>query len=348
MAIRPTADEPIHPWRTFLTRWLRPALQLVSLLLFVGLLWYGGAETWRQILDSDYRLLLVAFLWTGLSNMVSAYRLQVVGEALAGRRIAPWSRFFQVNMTARALGLVLPRGVSILGGKTVGLRALGIPLGRAILTVVVDNLLDVLLLVAWVTPGLLFLRQLVSPLSFGLLSAAFLAILAIGLWWGAAGDRWQWPLRWLKDRPRLASRLPLEAAWEAGEGLTQPVILRAYGLTLVLNLMLALQYYWIAAAIHLPHPAALFLAAFPLTQLSLIAAVAPGGLGLFDLSWYGLLLLGGMPEPAATTFVIAQRAAIFVFVLLWAGIGALVGLKKGTEGNSGKRRGTQEVGKPAD
>jgi uncharacterized membrane protein YbhN (UPF0104 family) len=99
---------------------------------------------------------------------------------------------------------------------------------------------------------------------------------------------------------------------------------QAYALTVLLNLLLGLQYYWIAAAIRLPQPAVLFLAAFPLTQLSLIVAIAPGGLGIFDLSWYGLLLLAGVTDSAATTFVIAQRAAMFVFVLLWAGISALL------------------------
>jgi uncharacterized membrane protein YbhN (UPF0104 family) len=144
------------------------------------------------------------------------------------------------------------------------------------------------------------------------------------LWWGAAHTRWQQSLHWLRRWPRLTARLPLDAAWEAGETVTRPAVVQAYALTVLLNLLLGLQYYWIAAAIRLPQPAVLFLAAFPLTQLSLIVAIAPGGLGIFDLSWYGLLLLAGVTDSAATTFVIAQRAAMFVFVLLWAGISALL------------------------
>jgi uncharacterized membrane protein YbhN (UPF0104 family) len=331
MAGHPAADGDEQPRHTFLRGWLRPLLQLFSLLLFAGLLWYGGAETWRQILESDYRLMLVAFLWLGVVTMVSAYRLQVVAEAVAGDGGGVgWSRYFYVNVTARALGLVLPRGVSILGGKTVGLRALGIPMGRAVVIVLLDNLLDVALLAALVGPGLLYLRGNVSAWGFWLLSAAIVVVLGGLMWWGAAQGRWQRPLGWLRRWPRLAAVLPVEAAWEAGERLTRPAVLRAYGLTVVLNWLLGVQYYWIAAAIRWPQPAALFLAAFPLTQLSLIVAIAPGGLGIFDLSWYGLLLLGGAAETAATTFVIAQRAAIFVFILLWAGISALlVGSRRG-------------------
>lgn len=331
MAVHPAAGGRERTWQTVLKRWLRPALQLLSLLLFVALLWYGGTEVWRQILDSDYRLLLVAFVWTGVANMVSAYRLQIVSEALSrsGRdEPAGWSRYFHLNMTARALGLFLPRGVSIFGGKTVGLRALGISVRRAVLVVLLDNLLDVLLLAALVVPGLLYLRSLVSSVWFWLLAAGAVLLLGGVIGWLTAQRRWQRPLGWLRRWPWLAARLPLEVAWEAGEMVKGTAVWRAYALTVLLNLLLGLQYYWIAAAIRLPQPAVLFLAAFPLTQLSLIVAIAPGGLGIFDLSWYGLLLVGGMADSAATTFVIAQRAAIFVFVLLWAGISALLSMRR--------------------
>jgi uncharacterized membrane protein YbhN (UPF0104 family) len=58
-------------------------------------------------------------------------------------------------------------------------------------------------------------------------------------------------------------------------------------------------------------------------------AVTPGGLGLFDAGWYGVLLLGGVPNQEALTFVIAQRAYIFIFVLVWAGFSVLLSLASG-------------------
>ncbi|MCB9445410.1 MAG: flippase-like domain-containing protein [Ardenticatenaceae bacterium] len=78
----------------------------------------------------------------------------------------------------------------------------------------------------------------------------------------------------------------------------------------------------IGAPVTLP----LLLASYPLVQLSLIVAIAPGGLGIFDAGWLGLLRLGGISEAAALAFVVAQRAFVFVFVLVWAGFSALLSL----------------------
>ena len=63
--------------------------------------------------------------------------------------------------------------------------------------------------------------------------------------------------------------------------------------------------------------------------MSLIIAIAPGGLGIFDLGWLGLLQLGGLSQSDAITFVVAQRAYIFVFVLVWAAFSALLSLTEG-------------------
>jgi uncharacterized membrane protein YbhN (UPF0104 family) len=100
--------------------------------------------------------------------------------------------------------------------------------------------------------------------------------------------------------------------------------MQVWGLTVTLNGALALRFYYIAQAISLPEGPALFIAAFPMTQLSLVF----GGLGIYDASWYGVLLLAGMGEQAALTFVIAQRAYIFLFILFWTGVSFLLSLTK--------------------
>lgn len=107
--------------------------------------------------------------------------------------------------------------------------------------------------------------------------------------------------------------------------------LQALGLSVLLNGAIAACFYYIAQAVGLAYPWPLFAAGFPATQLSLVLAVTPGGLGLFDAGWYGVLLLGGVPHQDALTFVIAQRAYVFIFVLIWAGFGTLLSLA--TESN---------------
>lgn len=99
---------------------------------------------------------------------------------------------------------------------------------------------------------------------------------------------------------------------------------KAYGITALLNGALILSFYFIAQAVGVKIGVVPFIVAYPLAQLSLIASITPGGLGIFDLGWLGLLVLSGVPEEQALTFVVAQRAYVSVFVLVWTGFSIML------------------------
>lgn len=258
--------------------------------------------------------------------MLSASRLQLIARSMTVQELAPWSRFYYLNMTTRALGLVVPRSLSTLGGKSVALGTLGLSLRRAIWIVILDNAFDVLLLSAMVGPGLLYLSKGGSLGRFAVLAGGLVMALAGGLWWLTSTERFQslWKRFW--HIPWLAHRVQIDLENTASLLLPRWSMIRALGLTVLLNGALAICFYFVAQAVGVSHPWPIFVAAFPATQLSLVLAVTPGGLGLFDAGWYGVLLLGGVPSEQALTFVIAQRAYIFVFVLIWAGFSVLLSL----------------------
>lgn len=307
-----------------MNRWLRFSLYLLSIVLFAWIMWRGGVEAWQKILDGERDALLAALMLHGLAGVLSAVRLRLVAQALAGREVAPWWRFYHLNMTARALGLVLPRSVSTLGGKSVALRALGIPLKRSLWSIFVDNLFDVLLLAALAVPAIIFLQGRIEVGTFLLLIAGVWLLLGGGLWWGTATDRLATLLSRLRKIPWLARKLNWDSAVILLPSPSQSVF--ALFLTLLLNGAIALSYYFIGRAVHTPATWPIFLAIFPVTQLSLIVAIAPGGLGIFDLGWLGLLLLAGVPEADVNIFVPAQRAYVIGFVLVWTGVATLLSL----------------------
>jgi len=332
-------------------RWLRLTLQLLSLALFGLILWSGGVETWQHVLSGAPEDILIAFLLGGAANMLSATRLQLVAHSVAGRELASWRRFYYLNMTARAIGLVVPRSLSTLGGKSVALRALGVSLKRAVWIVMMDNLFDLMLLGVLAVPALFFLQGGVSLGGFIALVLGLTLALAGGLWWVTASGRLLPFIRWASAlRPfsklragsfgKLTATSPATSTrggtrgGRAGfdpEGATdllppRSTALRVLGLSVLLNGALAVRFYYIARAVGVVYPWLIFVAGFPITQLSLVLAVTPGALGLFDAGWYGVLLLGGVPHQEALTFVIAQRAYVFLFVLVWAGFSTLLSL----------------------
>lgn len=304
-------------------RWLQWALLLLSFILFGVIVWYAGPEPWRQLLLANRRILLIAFCVHGSASMVAAARLRFLTQSILGKRPPVWRRFYYLTMSARALGLILPRTVSAIGGKTVGLRAMGVPIKYAVWIIVVDNLFDVVLLFFVAIPALLFMRGLISTAWFLLLIPAAIGMLALLLWWLLRHDRLESLLNWLRRYAWLAKRLdfdekrPFPSARDA---------FIALGWSILLNGIIATSFYSIGRSIGAPVTLPLLLASYPLVQLSLIIAIAPGGLGIFDAGWLGLLRLGGVPEAEALAFVVAQRAFVFVFVLIWAGFSALLSL----------------------
>jgi uncharacterized membrane protein YbhN (UPF0104 family) len=310
-------------------RWLRLGLQLISLVLFGLILVWGGSEAWQQVAAGDLEYILVSLLFLGFATMMSAARLQLMARSTTGRELAPWPRFYYLNMTVRALGLVVPRTLSTLGGKSAGLAGFGVSLRRSVWIVMLDNAFDLLVLGILAVPALLYLRNRDAAGELLVLSVGLIVILASGLWWITGPGRARLLMRWLERVPRLASALHLDPEKISDLLPPRPVALEALGLTILLNAAIAICFYHIARAVGMAHPWTVFVAGFPITQLSLILAVTPGGLGLFDAGWYGVLLLAGVPNQDALTFVIAQRAYIFIFVLVWAGFSVLLSLALG-------------------
>lgn len=305
-------------------RALRIGWQLTSLVMFALIIWWAGPQTWASIIQADRQTLLIALLLYGVAGIASASRLQLMTSSIQRQQTVAWHRFFQANWIARALGLVLPRTFSGIGGKSVALRSFDVPLKRSVWIVMVDNLFDVILLMILCFPAFLYLSQSISNKAFFACSLLtfLLVILATGIF---TSDHWSHNLtNGIKKSPWLAKKLNIAEEQELLLLPQQNDSVTAIGWTILLNLVLVSGFYCMAQAVGVSTNWLLFLAAYPFVQLSLIAAVTPGGLGIFDLGWLGLLTLGGISESDALTFVVAQRAFVTVFVLFWTGFSILL------------------------
>lgn len=316
-------------WRTgprASRHWLRVTLQLLSLVLLGLLLWLGGMDVWQNILSGDPKDILMAFALLGAASMLAATRLQLISRAITGKDSASWRRFYHLSMTTRAAGLVVPRSLSTFAGKPVGLRGMGLSIKRAVWTVIVDNVLDLLVVGTWLIPSLFILQHGISVHAVTALTAVSTLLLVAGLWWATGAERFSPLVRLLKRVPWLNARVPAYRSGLDELVLARVPALQALGLSVLINGLLAARSGCIGRAIGLSHPWLIFLAGFPITQLSLVLAVTPGGIGTLDASWYGVLILGGMSHQEAITFVIAQRAYVSVFVLVWAAISVFLSL----------------------
>lgn len=314
-------------------RGLRTAFQILSLLLFAIIIWWAGEDAATAVLQGDRQSLLLALLLYGVAGVASASRLRVVTHGIHKEKVASWRQYFQVNWVARAFGLVLPRTLSAVGGKSVGLHAFGVPVKRSLWIVLVDNLFDVFLLALACLPAFLYFQGQLSGVGF--VTALLLVVIVAGtaVYWGTSA---KWAMRltkWAQRIPYLSRKLNIEEEQRVIVLPPSRQALIAFGWTVLLNLVLIGGFYLMARAVGVSANWLLFAAAYPFVQLSLIAAVTPGGLGIFDLGWLGLLVLGGVSEADALAFVVAQRVYVAAFVLFWTGFSILLRLTERLKSN---------------
>jgi len=293
-----------------------------SLVFFIG----GGSDAWDRTKDANGGLVVAFFCVAGAVMVVSTARWRVLIRTLLSGPGPPFSVLYVLVMMSRVVGLFVPRGASDLGIRVIGLRKHAkSSLGRATATVIIDNLMDIAIVGLFSLPGILFLTGKASaPLATALIGAvAFVSLAAAPI---AIPFAARSPL--VSGVARLTRLLPVgRSSPGASETPEWPDAIRHLGhsestgiwsLTLLRSVLLPLQFVMIAEAFDLGISPWVIFAVWPVAQVTLVTGLTPGGLGIVDLGWLGLLVAAGIGTAEASTFVIVQRAGLTLAFLLFA------------------------------
>lgn len=290
----------------------------VGLALFGLLIGLGGADSLRQLGRLQPIPLAGALLATlGITSAIAG-RWGILANALGGGRVAAWHDYYHCFIVSRALGFILPKDVTDLGGRTVWLNQLhGLALSRAGTSVLCDRLSDVLSTSIFLLAALPYwLGWVRAPVAIGLmlgLATVVGGLLFVGyrpLVTGAA---------WLANGGlRLAHRLPWLRKRSFGllsvTGLDRGIVLWVYLFSLAKFVCTAGRLVFFALALSLPISPTLILLGTPVGQLSYLFAFTPGGLGIFEVGWFAILRVGGVATEYATTFVVGQRILTAILI----------------------------------
>jgi uncharacterized protein (TIRG00374 family) len=304
-------------------------INLSGVLIFALILYLGGVEAWRQIVQADWRYVLAAFLVTLLWNLVAAYRWALIaGQVSAEAAACPYRYYFTYHMIGMLTGQVVPISVGMLGARPVALSlSRGVPLKRAALSVFLDKLFDVLLALLLVIPVALYLVDWITlPLALASMAALTVAgAVAVG-WKYESGLRWLARIgsglaRLLSGLPvfgrRLLSRLPQQIDRLATESLIPNALAwRAFALTVLLYALMSVRLFLIAQSLRLDIPWYLLAMGACVTQLTLMFSVTPGSLGFLEGGWAAVLALAGLSADQIVLFLIGRRAFVLVFTAL--------------------------------
>jgi uncharacterized protein (TIRG00374 family) len=308
----------------------RRIVSVLGVLIFGAILYYGGLEALRRVARIDLRYLACAFVGAALAAFVTSLRWGLIVDALEGSAAGSRLHYFYYVMMGKLSSTFVSQYVGDYGVRPLALKASGkTTVGRAVYSVFLDRLFDLILSLLFLVPGLLFLGRVVSA---EVLSA--LILLSVGTYWVVSGrNRWLLPrlvgaavdaLRGRGTALPLVGPLigkvvrTLDGASEGLEQVSEKCINSANVLTMFRYLGMAVRAYFVALALGLSIPFWLIFLAVGLVRFTLLFAVAPGRLGVLEVGWYGVLALGGVAASSIVPFLIGLRVYGLVFNAIMA------------------------------
>jgi uncharacterized membrane protein YbhN (UPF0104 family) len=302
------------------------ALWLLAALL-MGAFLYWGREDLGRVRDLDPLYVGLCFACTLCMAVVSALKWKLSIQTTGVGRV-DFGNLLYYFMFGRAVGLVLPMDISDFGVRTMSLRfGHDFSIGRASYSVYLDRTFDVIVAGLFVIPSLLCLAGTIEPgTGLALFGIAFLGGLVCFTFFGRQTMTViAWVFRILFRAvcriPWIGKRVEFEAEsnlLEGGDlGGFAPWLFLLSGLKFFFT---AMRFVTMAAAIGLGLGALKILLFVPVAQFAALIALTPGGLGIADWSWSGLLYKIGADRHLIVPYLVSLRLVVTLSIVLIAGL----------------------------
>lgn len=294
---------------------------LAGIALITCVVAYSGLEGLSGLSVFHPIPFLGALAFTILGSAAVAYRWGTLVHGLNQRRIFPWKEYYRAFTAGQLAGIMIPKDIPDLGGRTVWLaRKGGVDLELAAASVVLDRSADLAIAVTGLPASIAFFLGYLE---------AFEAVALLLLTWGLVGAAS------LASQPKLHSYAEkveravgaIPVIGKRLEGLSRygavrrPILARAILVTVIKFGLTSARLWLLGATFGIRLPASLILLGMPIGQVSYLFSFTPGALGVFEAGWMLVLKLGAIPSRQISTFLVGQRALTVVCI----GAASLVG-----------------------
>ena len=339
-------------------RWRRLLLAIASVALAAFLIFLiiriGNIDlnsTWRAIKRARPSALIGLVLLNVLLVYLSTEKWRSVDAALRHKSDPVPSRIvaFGFTSTGMALGQVLPIQFGMAAARTFGTHFYGSPLKRGTAGTLLEqsfDLLNVLLLAVasaatWFLGGggLMWLLLAAGIVVLALLAVAPIIRLARWLAFKLAKVLGQWH----RFNNNLQGFFDLLQSGVLSERLTRRLMI----LSAVRFVVVVLMVRETAAAVGTSIPLWHLAAATPFVYLATIIAATPGGIGVNEMTYAGILKMFGTPFSIAAPWTLANRVLCVASCFLVAGFAALLmGVRRFASAGSAHRNSSDRIVSP--
>lgn len=317
-------------------KWVRHiVLLIVGFALFAGFIYFINEESIQKLKEIRWLPAAGALVATlGITSSI-AFRWGTIVNALEGRKLAPWHRYYHYFIQSRALGFVLPKDVTDFGVRILWLkRSHKSSLSDAGVSVFIDRLYDLM--------AMLILLASVVPYWLGMFSAVAtggLMVVIIVAFGYLLVYRQHYLLRLMQKLlnfalklfsvfPFIKKRLPERIDIPDFGKKTNT---RIYAASILKMAFTMARFVMFAFALNIMVNPEIIILGTPLGQLGYLFSFTPGGLGIFEAGWYGILQLAAVSTQTALLFVVGQRILTIAVILVLAFVSQVVYFFKARE-----------------
>lgn len=302
----------------------RFVMALFGAALIIFIIWHADIS-WKRfagaLSSADPLLLAAAFVMTFVIFGAGALKWRWIVRVTSPASRCSVAQLLYFTVLGNVIGLFVPQNLGMLGTRGLALsRCAEMPLTRSFYSVVVDALFDFFILGIFAIPAFMVVGGGLAPLpgmliAVGLLVSCYIACKAFPSFaLGCIIKTWEL-------LARMGSKLPFKKPLFPYEPNSMPpfydhaVIGWVYLGSYAKFLLLILRTYIVIRAFGLDVSPEVIYFTLPASVLLTAVAATPGGLGVQDAGWYGLLLLQGISPENAALMIVLQRAFSFLAVI---------------------------------
>jgi uncharacterized protein (TIRG00374 family) len=307
--------------------------------LMAGFLYWGRRDL-GSILDLDPLMVTICFGATAGIALTTALKWRLALRCLHDSGQISFGSLLYYFMMGRAVGLVMPMDVSDFAVRTVSLKLdHSVSIGKASYSVYLDRSFDLVVAGLFLIPSVL---HIVGSIGAGtalvVMAGAFILGLIAFVFFAHPTMRlvsfvFRLLFKAVCKIPWIGRRVHFETESRIlEEAKVEPIATSLYFLSGVKFLFTSLRFIAIGAAVGIGAGAKQILAFVPGAQFTAMFALTPGGLGIADWSWSGLLYEMGVGREQSVPYLISLRLVISLSIVVLAMLSRMVHRKPRPEG----------------
>ena len=280
---------------------------LVLLLILLPVL--GNPEKLLVLLNANWIYIIVAFVFTLLINLIAAFRWLIIIKFLNNKiPIRFWS-LFRYTCLSRVIAQLFSQNIGGTASRVVSLSKNGASFKISVGSVLLDRVADAVVMFSVAPVAVLVFTDWVT-LNAAFALVGFAAIVFAGGYclFGVKAMAW-----WMRRRARKRESnsefiVPAKASFFS--------LLNTIILSWVKYALVCLRIFIIAKAFEISFSFTLSFFGAQVSQIGQLLGLTPGGLGVVEAGWAGVLHLQNFSNADSSLFVVGLRLTIFLLIVI--------------------------------